>query len=146
MRRVLEHGGEGIMLKDIRASYATGKRSSAIRKVKFWKSAEVIISEKHIDGKDNAGMVMLCLDHDNDCPHPGCTGTVNVGSVSIIGKGPVEVGDVFEVKFLYVVSRSDPRLYQPSLLRKRLDKQYGECTIDQIDAFYTNKSVKEVMQ
>lgn len=145
MDRVLAHGGEGIMLKDIRAPYAAGLRTDRIQKVKFWKSAEVIITEIRIDGKDNANMTMLCADAP-DCPHPRCDGKVFVGSISTIGKGRVEVGDVFEVKFLYVVSKADPRLYQPTIIRKRDDKAYSECTIDQLDTFYTNKTVVEVVQ
>lgn len=141
--RVKKHGGEGIMLKDVNARYFSGKRSDRIRKVKYWKSAEVIITELHREGKDNAVMEMLCL---GDCVHPRCHGRVEVGTISRIGKGAIQVGDVVEVKFLYVVDRAKPKLVQPTILRKRTDKGPEECTIDQLDTCFTVKTGVEVVR
>lgn len=138
LHRVRDHGGEGIMLKYIHAPYYSGKRTDKIRKLKFWKSVDVIIKDIRIDGKDNALMQMICP---GDCDHPRCSGLVEVGTISTIGKGSVQPGDVFEVKFLYAVDRARPRLYQPTILRKRTDKGFEECTINQLDTCYTNKEV-----
>lgn len=141
LQRVRDHNGEGIMLKDVRAPYISGKRTDYIRKVKFWKSVDVIISDTRIDGKDNAMMQLICPG--GECGHRKCNGLVPIGTVSTIGKGAVQKNDVFEVKFLYVVDRSEPRLYQPSILKKRDDKGLEECTIDQLDTCFTNKAVLE---
>lgn len=146
MRRVQEHNGEGIMLKDSRSPYYSGKRSDKIRKVKFWKSVDVIIKDIRIEGKDNALMALLCPEYENDCGHRDdrgrpCNGEVKVGTISTIGKGAVQPGDVFEVRFLYAVDRNRPKLYQPTILRKRTDKDMAECTIDQLEVCYTNKEV-----
>lgn len=129
LARIRNHGGEGIMLKHIDAPYAPGKRTDKMRKVKLWKSCEVIITETRREGKDNAVMSMICPDR----------GLIEVGTVSRIGKGMVHEGDVVEVKYLYAVDPGRPRLYQPTILRRRTDKPMEECTIDQLS--YTNKSV-----
>jgi ATP-dependent DNA ligase len=134
LRRMQEHNGEGIMLKDLTAPYISGKRSDKIKKYKMWKSVDVIITEIRREGKDNAAMALICPDR----------GVVEVGTISTIGKGSVQPGDVFEAKFLYAVDRSRPRLYQPTLLRKRLDKSPEECTLDQLDTCYTNKTVLDL--
>lgn len=136
MARVLAHGGEGIMLKDVRAAYIPGKRTDSIRKVKFWASCEVIVTGTGIDGKSNATMAMIDPD--------GGT-IVDVGTVSTLGKWSTMVnpGDVLEVKYLYSVNPSSPKLYQPNILRIRHDKKPEECTIDQLK--YTNKTVTEIV-
>jgi ATP-dependent DNA ligase len=131
LARVAAHGGEGIMLKDMRAPYVPGKRSDKVRKVKLWKSCEVIVTELSREGKDNVVMEMIC-------PRRG---RVEVGTASRIGKGPIQAGDVLEVKFLYAVDRERPKLYQPSILRVRLDKTFDECTVDQLERCYTDKTV-----
>lgn len=121
---------EGMMLKKITGTYRSGVRSDDIVKFKFWKSAEVILIETGREGKDNAAMALVAPDRT----------LVEVGTISALGK-KVEIGDVWEVKFLYVVDRAKPRLVQPSLLRKRTDKGLAECTLDQLDNCYTNKAV-----
>lgn len=146
--RVMKHGGEGIMLKDVNAPYFSGKvgypkRTDRVRKVKFWKSVDVIITELHREGKDNAVMELLCP---GDCVHTKCNGRVEVGTISRIGKGSVQVGDVVEVKFLYCVNPNKPKLVQPTILRKRTDKGLEECTVDQLDTCFTVKTGVEVVR
>lgn len=124
---------EGYMLKNIRSTYRSGKRPKDYwRKVKFWKTVDVVVSEVGREGKDNAVMVLLDPDR----------GIVEVGTTSTIGKGDIKPGDVLEVKFLYVVDRARPRLVQPTILKKRTDKDMAECTLDQLETCYTNKLVE----
>jgi ATP-dependent DNA ligase len=129
LTRITAHGGEGIMLKHVRAPYVSGKRTDKMLKLKLWKSVEVIITDKRREGKDNAAMTLICPDR----------GPLEVGTVSTIGKGPIDIGDVVEVKYLYAVDPARPKLYQPSIMRVRTDKGMEECTVDQL--LYTNKSV-----
>lgn len=131
LARVQTANGEGIVLKRLDGHYQPGRRCDNMIKVKFWKACEVVITDVRIDGKDNAMMALCDVDNGKLVP---------VGTVSTIGKGDVNPGDVFEVKFLYCVDPKKPRLYQPTILRKRLDKEPIECTIDQLDGCFTDKA------
>lgn len=129
---------EGIMLRHRALMYAPGRRSSMLLKVKFVKEADCIIHEIGSDGHDNVSLTLL----DPERKYSG-TGIVNVGNASAIGKKPKpQVGDVWEVRFLYVVDRAKPRLYQPRLMRKRTDKALHECLVDQIDNAFTDKDLQ----
>lgn len=129
---------EGVMLRHRSGVYAPGRRSSFLLKVKFVKEADCIISDVGTGGHDNVSLTLL--DPKREYSR---TGIVNVGSASAIGKKPKpEVGDVWEVRFLYVVDPKRPRLYQPRLIRKRDDKGLDECLIDQIALAFTDKELQ----
>lgn len=128
MARVVEAGGEGVMAKRINGLYQSGKRTDVVRKIKFWKTADVVVTEINRDGKTNA--VVAVYDGDE---------LVEIGSVSRHGrrKNGAKVGDVLEVKYLYCTDPDRPRLYQPAIMRVRHDKVATECSIDQLE--YTTK-------
>lgn len=113
-------GWEGVIFKDIHASYLPG-RGLAMQKLKFTHTIDVVIGQVGVDGKDAASLWIL----DGDYVWR------EVGKCSLVGKPPVTIGDVVEVRYLYVGAGN--RLVQPRMVRKRDDKTVVECTIDQID-------------
>lgn len=128
-KTLITAGAEGAMFKHRDAPYHSGKRSRQVLKCKFTKTADVIVSAVSPDGKDS---VELSLYNGGGKAEP-------VGKSSTIGKGVFAVGDVIEVRYLYVVPGGKARLYQPTILRKRDDKNPEECSMDQLQ--YTDKSV-----
>lgn len=132
VKLALDQQREGVMLRHRLGVYRTG-RSQHLLKVKFTKECDAIVTATGVDGHNN--VVLSLLDPDNDK-------VVEVGQASANGKKPVPtVGDVWEVKFLYVVDRAAPRLYQPRLMRKRIDKGYEECLLAQLDHAFTDKEL-----
>lgn len=131
LEQALERHAEGIVVKTLDSKYRFGARSNHWLKIKFERTADVIIRSVRQKGKESAEMVM----HDPDSPNP----IVFVGDVSILGKSKesVQPGQVAEVKYLYATD--DHILYQPRILRVRDDKAPSECTVDQL--VYTDKGV-----
>jgi bifunctional non-homologous end joining protein LigD len=129
VEQVHNAGGEGVMIKDLGASYRQGKRSPRMLKAKFTHTVDVVVDQVSIDGKSNCSLVLF----DNGQPVP-------VGSCSTLGKPPVSVGSVLEVKYLY--ASDDRRLYQPRILRIRTDKPATECDINQLH--FTNREVVNI--
>lgn len=115
---------EGVMLKDRTGFYEFGRRSERILKMKFTRTVDCIVSATHRDAKTNANLSMVVEEG-------GVLHLRQVGACSLVGKEPVQVRDVVEVRFLYV--SDEGHLVQPRLLRKRTDKLPEECTIDQLD-------------
>lgn len=115
------NAAEGVMLKHKVGLYTSG-RSVNFAKVKFTETADCVVSELSRNGKEALGLAMLDM----------ASGKfVEVGACSWIGKDKsVQVGDVVEVKYLYLGANG--RLYQPRFLRKRTDKGALECTTDQL--------------
>lgn len=129
----LEDGKEGIILRDCKGEYEPGKRSTLLIKHKFLNEADCIVSEVGVGGKESVSLVV----YDKDGK------TVQVGSASTIGKTPTpKVGDVWEVRFLYVVEPNHPKMVQPRLMRIRKDKTADECFIEQFASAVTDKEVK----
>lgn len=127
---------EGVMVKDKDAPYLPGKRSRRVLKAKFTKAIDCVVLRVAVDGKEN---VELALNNG--------VGTFRaIGQASTIGKPAVAVNDVVEVKFLYAVDRNKPRLVQPTILRRRDDKSPAECTFDQLDTCFTDKTVFDPMK
>lgn len=114
----LSQGAEGVMAKRLTSTYEPGKRVATCLKVKWTKTAEVICLSRDRGGKKNAEMGVFRDGH-----------LVKVGNVTMIGKGPWEVSEVAEVKFLYMGDGG--HLYQPRFMRLRPDKPAIECTYDQ---------------
>jgi ATP-dependent DNA ligase len=125
---VAETGGEGTMLKRLDALYEEKRTRAAGFKVKFTATVDAVITGTNIDGKENAslGLVDGALVRD-------------IGRCSLIGKPPVKIGDVVEVRYLYVGAGG--RLVQPRLVRVRGDKTAVECGVDQLDGTIVNKWV-----
>lgn len=86
-----------------------------------------------IDGKDSAALAMYD----------------QTGHLTPVGKvtaaiHEASVGDVVEVKYLYVNDLGAPRLYQPVLLRRRTDKRACDCTLDQLEGTVANRTVLQL--
>lgn len=116
---ILETGGEGVMLKDLDAPYESKRTKTAGFKVKFTSTVDVIVMARDVDGKENAALGLV----DDGKVY-------EVGRCSMIGKPATKIGDVVEVRYLYVGAGG--RLVQPRLVRVRGDKAPAECGIDQL--------------
>lgn len=111
-------GGEGVVLKRTDAPYEPGRRVTHQRRLKFVKTADVVVM-----GRTQSPNAITFGVHDS-------AGQLRpAGGCSMIGKpGEIAVGDVVEVAYLYWTGSS---LYQPRLMRKRFDKLPGDCRADQ---------------
>ncbi|PZU04559.1 MAG: hypothetical protein DI630_00090 [Gordonia sp. (in: high G+C Gram-positive bacteria)] len=121
---------EGLIARRRTAVYEQGRRSMDLLKHKLIKDADVVITGLHA-AKESATLSV----HD-DRGH-----LVEVGSASILGKGPVRAGEVWVVTFLYVADPNHPRLVQPRLVRARTDKTPAQCLLDQFIDAGTNRIV-----
>lgn len=128
MRRVRDEGGEGVVVKHLYSPYEPGVRSTKMLKAKYVKTVDCIVSSLKREGRQAIGLSLL-----------GEAGLTEVGACSTIGKVPVELGDVVEVRYLYANDPAAPRLVQPVLLDIRHDKEPRDCTIDQLH--FTSKVV-----
>lgn len=128
LMRAASENLEGVMLKRADSIYRCGRRTDAWLKAKFVATADLVVTGIRVDGKASVDVGFVEGD------------TVRtIGRCSLIGKPPVRVGDVVEVRYLYVLDRDSPRLFQPVLLRVRTDKAAAECT--GADLKYANKRV-----
>lgn len=133
---------EGIMLRHVNGVYWPGGRSPHLKKCKFTRDIDAIITAVGIDGKDNVEVSLIDPDNDRIVP---------IGRVTSIGKFTLENGkrvppallDVWEVRFLGTYNPTAPRLYQPRLMRKRTDKVMSECLIDQLDNTFIDRDLTE---
>lgn len=124
----LQKGGEGVMLKRRNGLYVPS-RVRHVLKAKFVKTVDCVITGVGMDGHDNYELSLY---------HPDGSLKV-IGRCSAIGKESCQIGDVAEIKYLYI--GADNRLYQPRFMHKRTDKDAPECTVDQIANAKVNKSV-----
>lgn len=127
----LKNNYEGLVLKQKAAPYRSGGRTPEWLKVKYVKSLDAVVLAVRDDGKES---VRLGIYRDGVL--------IDVGRASLIGKekrGLIAPGDVLEVRYLYCNTPEAPRLYQPTILRRRDDKSPEECTDDQLR--FTNKEV-----
>lgn len=114
-------GSEGLMVKNVHSLYEQGKRVQHSLKIKFVKTAEVVVVERDTGGKNARLAVMV----DGEL--------VPVGSCSMIGKPDAQIGDVVEVKYLY--KPEGGYLYQPRMVRIRGDKMPRECDLGQFRSY-----------
>lgn len=127
----LKNNFEGLLLKKRDTPYRSGGRTSEWLKVKYKKTIDVVVLDVRDDGKESA---RLGIYRDGTL--------IDVGRASLIGKekrGLISVGDVIEVLYLYCNNPDQPRLYQPTILRRRNDKRPDECDAQQLK--YTDKTV-----
>lgn len=132
--RVEETGAEGVMVKHIASPYEPGKRAVHSLKVKYVRTADVVVLARDTDGAKNATLGVAVhgrlevgdVKIDSYMLRP-------IGNCSMIGKPDAQVGDVVEVKYLYLGSGG--RLYQPRLERLRPDREPASCTMEQFVAY-----------
>lgn len=120
--RVESLGGEGVMIKDLRAGYEPGVRVKHSVKCKFTKTADVIVT--WVDRPDQKhGSIQFGV-------YSPTTSQIEVlGRCSAIGKPEIRIGDVIEVAYLY--RQENGGLIQPRMLQVRSEKSAYECTADQ---------------
>lgn len=124
---------EGVVFKDVTKPYTPG-RSRAFLKHKFIKTVDCVVVGEGFEDKNNFILAVYKDGKEIEC-----------GRVSALtGDGPrVKVGDVVEVKCLYV--SNDFNLVQPTMPRIRTDKKPEQCTFDQLEVLQTNKTAIEGM-
>lgn len=116
-------GGEGVMMKRRDAPYNYGSRVKHTLKAKITSTADVVVMERNIDGKENARIGI----------HIGGK-LVSIGTVSMQGKeksAPVSVGDVIEVEYLWA-NPANHNLQQPRMVKRRPDKVPADSTAEQL--------------
>lgn len=129
--RCAEQHLEGVVAKRVDSMYRHGRRTDQWLKAKYAVTADLVVVAIRDDGH-NSVSVGIATDG----------GLFKaIGRCSLNGKPAVQVGDVVEVRYLYVPDRQNPRLFQPNLVRVRTDKSAAEC--DGSDLRFTNKSVLE---
>ena len=127
MVRTAREGMEGLVFKRLDSPYRSGRTGDWV-KVKYVMTADVIVSSLRDDGKESAGLSII---RDGK--------PLEIGRCSLVGRPVLEVGDVIEVKYLYIVDPSAPRLVQPVMLRKRTDKDPMECDGNELRV--TNRTI-----
>lgn len=128
--KALAQNYEGLIFKRSDSHYTPGGRNTDWLKLKFTKTVDCfVVPKKKEDGHDSVALGVYDADGNE----------VEIGRTSAIGKGDITVGDVIEVRYLYVGAQG--RLYQPTIMRKRWDKDKPQCTIDQL--VHVNKTVLE---
>jgi hypothetical protein len=146
-------GREGVMLRQRSGVYRAGRRSWLL-KCKFVKEGDFIVTAIKVGGHNNVELALLDPDDRYPKAHiKSMPGVAGVGRASANGKKPEpQVGDVWEVLFLYVMDHEKPRLYQPRLVRRRSyienevaqgDKFMDECLVDQLDHAFTDKDLTD---
>lgn len=123
-------GGEGVMMKRKDSPYNFGGRVNHTLKAKVRSTADVVVMAKGEKGKESATVGV----------HVGGK-LQRVANVSLIGKekdGPVNVGDVIEVAYLWA-NPSNNNLQQAAMEKKRPDKAPEEATDGQLR--FVDKSV-----
>jgi ATP-dependent DNA ligase len=140
--KALANNFEGLVLKKRSSPYRSGMRTEEWLKVKFVTTADCFVLDVRDDGKESVKLGMI------HWTGPGILSDSyevrEVGRASLIGKeknGTINKGDVIEVKYLY--AGANGRLYQPTILRKRDDKEMFECGTGQLK--HVNKEVLETL-
>lgn len=128
---VLGTNKEGICLKRLAGPYKTvpGGRTRDVLKVKRTYTVDCVVTATRVGNKDS-GEIAVYRDG-RLIPIGKCTMTESDASV----------GDVVEVRFLYVNDLDKPRLFQPILMRQRTDKLPEDCTFDQLVYATVSRSV-----
>jgi ATP-dependent DNA ligase len=121
LRAVESCGGEGVMIKHRDSPYNAGARVAHSMKVKFVKTADVVVLDRDTGGRKNAELAVYVG-----------SALLRVGNCSMIGKPDVQPGDVIEVAYLYWTGE---KLYQPRMMKIRDDKTAADCTLGQLPAY-----------
>lgn len=101
--------------------YEFGKRSQNMRKAKFFRDIDVVVTRLRVDGRENFGIGLVRGGE-----------LIEIGTCSALYRsiGNVEVGQVVTVRYLYANERG--HLQHPSQPQLRTDKLPEECTFDQL--------------
>lgn len=127
---VRDSGAEGIVAKSLGGVYLPGQRTRHSLKVKFVKTADVIVTAVNRPDPKH-GNFEFGIYGNTDVGEPGI---IPLGKCSAIGKPDAKVGDVIEVAYLYR-EPSSGGLVQPRMTQIRHDKKPAECTIEQFPAY-----------
>lgn len=131
-KEAFEGGKEGVIFREVTGPYESGKRSSVLIKHKFLNTADCFVTEVGKKGKESVELSVFDANGKEQV----------VGNASTIGKTPKpKLDDVWEVRFLYVVSPDHPTMVQARLLRLRTDKSKPECSTEQFAGAVTDKTV-----
>lgn len=137
LRRCMDSNAEGVMLKLRSAPYTAGTtdsgrtaRSRGMLKAKFVETVDCIINEVGREGKLSCSVLVY---------DDGVLRDVGSCKMTEQNLAAAHTGDVIEVRYLYATPEPDVRLYQPSFVQFRTDKDPADCTIDQLKI--TNKTV-----
>lgn len=120
---------EGVVVKHLRYGYEPGKRVDHVLKLKNVHTADLVVTKKS-EAPLSAGLGIIMGDGQ----------PATLANASLIGKekdGPIEVGDVVEVSYLYWTGTS---LVQPRIMRRRDDKAAVECRMAQFTT-YTREAI-----
>lgn len=140
--------GEGIVIKDLRGLYECGKRVNHVKKLKFVKTADVVVTEVRGSGGVATSFTYGVMSPWGYCLGPLGEGKGDVlissegdlialqelGRCAIANKASVKVGDVIEISYLYREPRSGG-IIQARMLKVRDDKAPKDCTIDQFPKY-----------
>jgi bifunctional non-homologous end joining protein LigD len=118
---------EGVVFKHVDGIYEPGKRVESQLKLKFFREADLVISERDVNGGCNARYFVFNDEGER----------VDMGGCSMIGKPDAQPGDVVEVRYLYMAAGGS--LYTPTLVRIRTDKAPEECLHSQFN--FVNRGV-----
>jgi len=122
-------GVEGVMVKHTEGTYLPGARSKESVKVKFVKTADVVVTAstrgRNEAGRETGGFAFAVFNEEGRL--------TPLGSCSAIGKPEVVLGDVIEVAYLY--RQDGGSLVQPRMLRVRNDKEPKDCTFEQFPTY-----------
>ena len=123
-------GGEGVMMKRRDAKYQYGGKTGEILKGKITATADAVVMERNRGGKANAVLGVYKNGK-----------LTEIGSVPTDGKekdGPIKVGDVLEVEYLWAHPTTG-KISQGRIKKKRPDKDPLTATADQLR--FVNKQV-----
>lgn len=124
-KSVMDQFGEGVMAKSLISPYVEGKRVKHSLKVKFVKTADVVVMDvrrsRNEEGRE-IGSIKFGVYDDEGVLRP-------LGKCSPIGKPHCEPGDVIEVRYLY--RQAGGALVQPTMLQVREDRTPESCGYDQ---------------
>lgn len=120
LKAVKKASGEGVVFKHQMAPYLDGKRSEKCVKVKFFDTADVVVTGIRTNGKNSVDVSL----YDQGTLVPFGSVTMKKSDLA-----QIRVNDVIEIKYLYVGAGN--RFYQPNFLTFRDDKSAEECTVDQ---------------
>jgi bifunctional non-homologous end joining protein LigD len=120
LERLKKEGKEGVVFKNIHASYTAGRPASGggNLKLKFYETASFIVSK--LNGKRSVGLILFNGEK-----------VVPVGNVTIPPNHDIpKIGNIVEVRYLYAYKGGS--IFQPVYLGKRDDIQRVQCVVKQL--------------
>ncbi len=121
LEKVINHIGEGVVIKKHSAKYKAGRPNKLGTQLKFKliESASVIVTAVS-DNKRSVSMSVLDKNKE-----------IAVGKVTIKANQDIpNIGDILEVQYLYAYQGGS--LFQPVCIGKRTDLERNDCTINQL--------------